>query len=131
MSTSQRTLASTVTLLTRFGSGGCPAGATLAENLGIASLRSSLPAAVADQTTARRFSSTPAPEDGHAPAVFVDKTTKVITQGFTGKNGTFHSQQVRRHCRLAARCSLLLCSLLAAALDDPTTHHVVINHHTR
>lgn len=28
-----------------------------------------------------------------APAVFVDKSTKVICQGITGKNGTFHTEQ--------------------------------------
>ena len=26
-------------------------------------------------------------------SILVDKNTKVLTQGFTGKNGTFHSEQ--------------------------------------
>merc|ERR1711934_974614 len=38
-------------------------------------------------TGARAFSA------GHNPAVFVNKDTKVICQGFTGKQGTFHSSQ--------------------------------------
>lgn len=28
-----------------------------------------------------------------SPAVFVDKNTRVICQGITGKNGTFHTEQ--------------------------------------
>ncbi|KAH6824235.1 Succinyl-CoA ligase [Perilla frutescens var. hirtella] len=36
----------------------------------------------------RNFGSAPPP-----PAVFVDKNTRVICQGITGKNGTFHTEQ--------------------------------------
>lgn len=41
----------------------------------------------------QRFYSSQIPE----PAVFVDKNTKVICQGFTGKNGTFHSEQAIKY----------------------------------
>ncbi|CAL0312889.1 unnamed protein product [Lupinus luteus] len=37
----------------------------------------------------RHFTASPAPP----PAVFVDKNTRVICQGITGKNGTFHTEQ--------------------------------------
>jgi succinyl-CoA synthetase alpha subunit len=43
-------------------------------------LRSSAPVA--------RFGTATSP-----PAVFVDKNTRVICQGITGKNGTFHTEQ--------------------------------------
>eukprot|EP00879_Flechtneria_rotunda_P000546 GHRR01000652.1.p1 GENE.GHRR01000652.1~~GHRR01000652.1.p1 ORF type:complete len:329 (+),score=106.06 GHRR01000652.1:93-1079(+) len=48
-------------------------------------------AVVANQTCAlgcRQYS-----QAAHQPAVFVDKTTKVICQGLTGKNGSFHTEQ--------------------------------------
>ncbi|CAK9162722.1 unnamed protein product [Ilex paraguariensis] len=48
---------------------------------------SSLSSAYALSQT-RYFGSSPSP-----PAVFVDKNTRVICQGITGKNGTFHTEQ--------------------------------------
>ena len=32
-------------------------------------------------------------EEGRVMSILIDKNTKVICQGFTGKNGTFHSEQ--------------------------------------
>ena len=37
----------------------------------------------------RHYAAAPPPP----PAVFVDKNTRVICQGITGKNGTFHTEQ--------------------------------------
>merc|ERR1719409_2724305 len=45
---------------------------------------------LARPANARAFSSTRA---AAGPAVFVDKNTKLICQGFTGNQGTFHSEQ--------------------------------------
>ena len=42
----------------------------------------------------------------HQPAVFVDKNTKVICQGFTGKNGTFHSEQVSTYLAMKVAIDL-------------------------
>ncbi|CAI5513784.1 unnamed protein product [Closterium sp. Naga37s-1] len=43
---------------------------------------------------ARRYSSSSSSvATAHQPAVFVDKTTRVLCQGITGKNGTFHTEQ--------------------------------------
>ncbi|KAF7813435.1 succinate--CoA ligase [ADP-forming] subunit alpha, mitochondrial [Senna tora] len=49
---------------------------------------SSSPSFPSSSSQIRHFTSAPP-----APAVFVDKNTRVICQGITGKNGTFHTEQ--------------------------------------
>ena len=46
--------------------------------------------ATATATATATFAST---ASSSTPAVFVDENTKVICQGLTGKNGTFHTEQ--------------------------------------
>ncbi|KAF6165503.1 hypothetical protein GIB67_012202 [Kingdonia uniflora] len=41
------------------------------------------------QQQSRNFAASPC----QPPAVFVDKNTRIICQGITGKNGTFHTEQ--------------------------------------
>lgn len=52
----------------------------------IANLYSKLPESLLQS---RRCFATAPP----TPAVFIDKNTRVICQGITGKNGTFHTEQ--------------------------------------
>lgn len=44
-----------------------------------------------------------------APAVFVDKNTKLIVQGLTGKNGSFHTEQVGGNCSRGVSSAVGLC----------------------
>lgn len=43
--------------------------------------------------------------------MFVDKNTKVICQGLTGKNGSFHTEQVRQFWGQLAAPEMQLCVL--------------------
>ena len=55
----------------------------------IGSIASRKPSPSTSLLQRRHYSPAPAPP----PAVFVDKNTRVICQGITGKNGTFHTEQ--------------------------------------
>lgn len=79
----------------RFGTGICRrGGAGSEETLGLAA------SAIGHQQS-RHFSASPSPP----PAVFVDKNTRVICQGITGKNGTFHTEQAIEYgTKMVRRC---------------------------
>lgn len=63
---------------------------TLAKLIGsIASHRS----ASSSSSQYRHYAAAAAAAAANQPAVFVDKNTRVICQGITGKNGTFHTEQ--------------------------------------
>jgi succinyl-CoA synthetase alpha subunit len=57
----------------------------------VAKLIGSIASRRASSTVAQTRQYASAPQT--SPAVFVDKNTRVICQGITGKNGTFHTEQ--------------------------------------
>ena len=49
-------------------------------------------------------------------SILIDKNTKVICQGFTGKNGTFHSEQAIAYgTRMVGGTSASMASQMASA----------------
>lgn len=68
--------------------------------------------AVANQS--RHFAAAAAPP----PAVFVDKNTRVICQGITGKNGTFHTEQAIEYgTKMVNFFHALMCILMYRCLQ--------------
>ena len=60
------------------------------------------------------------------PAVFVDKNTRVICQGITGKNGTFHTEQAIEYgTKMVSPFIPLYCPFLFA---DTLIHSVDLVH---
>ncbi len=55
--------------------------------------KSSLNVTSARRSRRRRAEDRQSGEGGSVMSILIDKNTKVICQGFTGKNGTFHSEQ--------------------------------------
>ncbi|KAL3510236.1 hypothetical protein ACH5RR_029637 [Cinchona calisaya] len=60
-----------------------------------------------------------------APAVFVDKNTRVICQGITGKNGTFHTEQAIEYGTKMVRVKAALKKQLKTRLIGPNCPGII------